>query len=272
MDSRDIENYFASHRNILAVLLIIVGIASVSGVFMGMRQSKDDGEWKSPWLPAEQASAEEQKVFPTAPKYADIPTTKWKANKAWRNSLANLPKQKMNLVDQEPLDTTARVKVLKGRSSRRAYDGAPPTIPHAINYRDVDSCIVCHAQDANVLIAGRRSPAMSHPFMSNCTQCHAPQSGLSMLQHSGTVGLVVVSQFKGATHSGSGSRAYPGAPPTVPHRISMRQNCASCHGPGMPDAITTSHPQRGNCMQCHAQDASYDNREMLAAPLAPWEK
>jgi cytochrome c-type protein NapB len=202
----------------------------------------------------------------------DIPTTKWKANKDWHNTLANLPHVKMNLVDQKPLDTTERRKILSERSSRRAYDGAPPMIPHAINYRDVDSCTACHAPDANVLIAGRRSPVMSHPMMSNCTQCHAPNDGLKILQHSGTVGLVVESGFLGMSHVGAGSRAYKGAPPTIPHKVSMRQNCMSCHGPGMPDAITTSHPMRGNCMQCHAQDANFDNREMLAAPLAPWEK
>ena len=272
MDSHDIENYFVSHRNTLAVLLIIVGIASVSGFFMGMRQSNNDEAWQSSWQAAADASVEEQAVYPEAPLYKDIPTTKWKANKEWRNELANLPRQKMNLVSQKPLDTAERVLVLKGRSARRAYDGAPPMIPHAINYRDVESCTVCHAQDSNIMIAGRRSPAMSHPFMSNCTQCHAPSEGLAMLQHSGTVGLVVDNQFIGATHSGSGSRAYPGAPPTIPHRVSMRQNCMSCHGPGMPDAVTTSHPMRSNCLQCHAQDSSYDNREMIAEPLAPWER
>jgi cytochrome c-type protein NapB len=272
MDSHDIENYLASHRSILAVLLIIVSMASVSGFFMGLRQSKDDDQWQSLWQPADEASEEEQKIFPIAPLYKDIPNTPWKANKEWRNDLANLPRQKMNLGAQKPLGTAERVLVLKGRSERRAYDGAPPMIPHAINYRDVDSCNVCHAQDANVLIAGRRSPAMSHPFMANCTQCHAPAEGLAMIQHSGTVGLVVENQFVGVSHSGSGSRAYRGAPPTVPHRISMRQNCMSCHGPGMPDAITTSHPMRSNCLQCHAQDANYDNREMLSEPLAPWNR
>lgn len=272
MDSRGIESYFASHRSVLAVLLIVVGIASVSGFFMGMRQSTSDGNWRTTWQSAKKASPEELKVFPEAPLYKDIPSTPWKANKEWRNNLSNLPRQKMSLVVQEPLDTAERVLVLKDRSARRAYDGAPPMIPHAINYRDVQSCTVCHAQDANVIIAGRRSPAMSHPMMSNCTQCHAPSEGLAMLQHSGTVGLVVDNKFIGATHSGSGSRAYPGAPPTVPHQISMRQNCVSCHGPGMPDAIRTSHPMRSNCLQCHAQDSSYDNREMIAEPMAPWER
>ncbi|NWK56714.1 hypothetical protein HW115_13910 [Verrucomicrobiaceae bacterium N1E253] len=272
MESKDIESYFASHRSVLAVVLIIVGIASVSGFFMGMRQSTNDDQWRSPWLDAEEASLEEQEVFPVAPSYADIPTAEWKANKDWRNALADLPRQPMQLVEQKPLEIEERRDVLSDRSSRRAYDGAPPMIPHAINYQDVNSCTVCHDQDANILIAGRRSPAMSHQFMANCTQCHAPMEGLAMLQHSGTVGLVVDNQFIGASHSGAGSRAFPGAPPTVPHRIAMRQNCMSCHGPGMPDAITVSHPMRMNCLQCHAQDASYDNREMIAEPLAPWEK
>ena len=80
MDSHDIENYFVSHRNTLAVLLIIVGIASVSGFFMGMRQSKNDETWQSSWLAADDASVEEQAIYPEAPLYKDIPTTKWKAN------------------------------------------------------------------------------------------------------------------------------------------------------------------------------------------------
>lgn len=272
MDSQDIENYFASHKNILAVLLLIVGIASVSGFFMAMRQSRDAASWHAQWLPADEATAQERSSYPEAPLYRDIPTTPWKANKEWRNQLANLPRQKMSLVNQKPLETAERMLILKDRSSRRAYDGAPPTIPHSINYRDVESCSVCHSQNANVMIAGRRSPAMSHPYMANCTQCHAPYDGLAMLQHSGTVGLVVENKFIGATHSGSGSRAYRGAPPTIPHRVSMRQNCMSCHGPGMPHAVVTSHPQRSNCQQCHAQDSSYDNREMLAEPMAPWER
>ena len=273
MASSENKNSSASHSGILTIVLIVVVIVSVSGLFMGMRQndSKSDS-WQAPWNAGPEAQASEQKVFPVAPKYADIPTTKWKANKNWRNSLANLPHAKMNLVDQKQLTKAERQKILNGRSSRRAYDGAPPMIPHAINYRDVDSCTACHAPDANVLIAGRRSPAMSHPMMSNCTQCHAPNDGLKILQHSGTVGLVVESGFIGNASVGAGTRAYKGAPPTIPHKVSMRQNCMSCHGPGMPDAITTSHPMRGNCMQCHAQDANFDNREMLAAPLAPWEK
>jgi len=273
MASPENENTTVSHGGILTIVLIAVVIVSVSGLFMGMRQNSHNEETRqSPWMPGPEAQPSEQKVFPVAPKYADIPHTKWKANKSWHNSLADLPHAKANYTEQKPLTPEERQKILAKRASLRAYDGAPPMIPHAINFQDVDSCSACHAPDSDVLIAGRRPPVMSHPMMTNCIQCHAPNDGLKMLQHSGTVGLVVDSSFSGNARMGRGTRAYDGAPPTIPHRVSMRQNCMACHGPGMADAITTPHPMRQNCMQCHAQDADFDNREMLAEPLAPWEK
>ena len=268
MDSHDIEDYFASHKSILAVLLMIVGIVSVSGYFMGMRQGDQMDEEVSPWLSAKAAQPDAQESFPVAPLYKDIPTTAWKANKDWVNSLANLPREQMDRSPREVLGKHERALILMGREARRAYDGAPPTIPHAINYRDVNSCTACHSQNSNVLVGGKRTPAMSHPYMSSCTQCHAVAEGPAFAVRSGTTGLLVENKFRGNKRAGKGQRAYPGAPPTIPHRLWMRQNCVSCHGPGMPDAIVTSHPQRSNCLQCHAQNADYDNRERLG-PLTP---
>lgn len=268
MDSHDIEKYFASHKSILAVVLMVVGIVSVSGFFMGMRQStrasRDDSHWRS----APQALGDGQAVYPEAPLYKDIPTAAWKANKDWKNELANLPHEKMDRTAREVMSHDERAAALSDRIGRRAFDGAPPTIPHAINYRDVRSCSACHSQDANVLVAGKRVPAMSHPYFANCTQCHAPAAGMVFAIHSGTTGLVVENKFRGSKRYGKGQRASPGAPPTVPHPLWMRQNCVSCHGPGMPDAVVTPHPQRQNCLQCHAPHGGYDNREQLG-PLTP---
>lgn len=271
MDSNDLENYFTSHRHVLAVVFVIVAIMSVSGFFMGMRQSTNDGDWRSSWQNVPDVSAEELSEYPKVPEYGQIPEASWKANKDWSNVLSHLPQLAPDLGEQTPLGPAERMMVLKGRAERRAYDGAPPVIPHAINPRDVQSCTVCHGKDSNLVIAGRRPPVMSHPPLVNCIQCHTPMEGLAMLQHSGTVGLVVENQFTGQERVGGGTRAYPGAPPTVPHRIAMRQNCMACHGAGMPNAIVTSHPMRANCLQCHAQDAGYDNREMIAVPMSPWE-
>ncbi len=261
MDSNNTENKFGSQKGILALLFLIVGMVSVSGYFMGMRQSMTDETDSSPWLSAESPNERLQGIYPEAPLYKDIPTTKWKANRNWKNELDNLPRETPELGPQKQLNESERTIILAERAERRAFDGAPPTIPHAINYRDVQSCVVCHNQDANVLVGGIRTPAMSHHYMSSCTQCHAPSEGLSIVVRSGTTGLVVENKFKGNKHYGKGSRAFQGAPPTVPHPIWMRQNCSSCHGVGMPDAIVTSHPQRSNCLQCHAQNANYDNRE-----------
>lgn len=269
MDSHDIEKYFASHKSILAVLLIVVGIVSVSGFFMGMRQSTGAEGEMSPWRSAQVVAAEEQGVYPEAPLYKDIPTAEWKANKDWVNNLSNLPTKAMDRTARAHMDEHSIDLILAGRSDRRAFDGAPPTIPHAINFRDVRSCSACHSQDSNVLIAGKRVPAMSHPYMANCTQCHAPSSGMKFAIHSGTTGLVVENKFRGSKRFGNGQRAFPGAPPTVPHPVWMRQNCVSCHGPGMPDAIMTSHPQRQSCLQCHATHDGYDNREKLESLTPP---
>lgn len=272
MDSHDVENYFASHKSILAVLLIIVGIASVSGYFMGMRQSAHGDGTGSPWLAAKAHPEEEKGVYPEAPRYKDIPGTDWKANRSWKNELANLPREPIDRTRRAAMEKDSLARTLVARMNRRAYDGAPPVIPHAINYRDVESCTACHSQDSNILVAGQRVPAMSHPYLTNCTQCHVPGSGLGFAQRSGTVGLVVKNKFHGKKTPGKGSRAYPGAPPTMPHRVWMRQNCMSCHGPGMPNAIVTSHPQRQNCLQCHAQDHRYDNREKPGSLTPAGEK
>ena len=215
MDSQNRDSYFASHRSILAMLLLIVGMVSVSGFFMGMRQSKSMGEGISPWRNAEVKPHSDAAKYPVAPLYKDIPQTKWKANRNWKNSLANLPRKKLDLKPQEPLTTKERSNIIQARADRRAFDGAPPTIPHAINYRDVLSCTACHSQDANTIVAGERVPAMSHHYMSSCTQCHAPSEGIKTVIHSGTTGLVVKNKFVGNKSVGKGSRAYPGAPPTT---------------------------------------------------------
>ena len=70
-------------------------------------------------------------------------------------------------------------------------------------------------------------------------------------------------EFAGEQTTPAGARAYEGAPPTIPHRTLMRENCMSCHGEGGTSAIRTSHPDRQSCTQCHATDASYDQREFL---------
>ncbi len=59
---------------------------------------------------------------------------------------------------------------LARRAARRAYQGAPPTIPHAVDQLAVPACLTCH--ERGVTLAGVSAPAMSHPRRDSCLQCH----------------------------------------------------------------------------------------------------
>ena len=68
-----------------------------------------------------------------------------------------------------------------------------------------------------------------------------------------TDALFVASGYEGlAQDLVAGDRATPGAPPRIPHRVLMRENCVACHdGPGAREEVRTTHPERWRCRQCH---------------------
>lgn len=42
------------------------------------------------------------------------------------------------------------------------------------------------------------------------------------------------------------------APPTIPHKTFMRENCTACYsGAAAREEIRTPHPERSRCRQCH---------------------
>ncbi|GIV78931.1 MAG: hypothetical protein KatS3mg050_3325 [Litorilinea sp.] len=134
--------------------------------------------------------------------------------------------------------------------ARRAYDGAPPWIPHTVEDAMAvggASCLQCHATGGYVPPMGAYAPRVPHPELTSCTQCHVPAL---------TPGddLFVSNGFTPAPPPALGQEAYPGAPPPVPHEITpqMRENCAACHiGPAAPAEIRTDHLERDHCLQCH---------------------
>ncbi len=136
------------------------------------------------------------------------------------------------------------------RASGRAYDGAPPTIPHDAA---VGACTTCHDGDGSVIDGVGIAPASPHGdvaasgSMRRCRQCHVPAQGTAPL---------VASRFVGLPQAGwKGRRATPGAPPTVPHTLQLREQCATCHdGPGARVEIRTTHPERIRCRQCHVPE------------------
>lgn len=267
MKFSDLEDYFQHHRKLLGVLVFILGIVAMSGFFMGMRET--DSEVASYRQPVEMADVANTE-YPPAPKYGEIQDSEILANKHWHFDFSSL-KARAEMPDTaEPLDEDELASILKERSQRRAYDGAPPVIPHEIDQRRAESCMTCHGPESEVQIAGLIPSQISHPYFANCTQCHVPADGLRRLTADKHSRLWVENDFQGLVMAGQSTRAYVGAPPTVPHPLWMRQNCVSCHGPGRQNAIRTSHPTRGNCLQCHAPNGAMDNRERLPKiPFGP---
>ena len=139
----------------------------------------------------------------------------------------------------------ARQQAIDRRAAGRAYEGAPPTIPHAIQDRRYD-CAACHQRGSEVV--GKWAPAMSHYPMANCTQCHVPRDGSG--PRSGN-GLRTENDFARVEPPLRGSRAWNGAPPTIPHSLHLRTECNSCHGPHGLVGLRGPHPERSSCTQCH---------------------
>lgn len=137
------------------------------------------------------------------------------------------------------------------RAERRAYDGAPPVIPHPPLG---GTCTNCHAEEARILPGVGIAPPNPHlhtpglSVASRCQQCHVFKNADTVL---------VASTFQPLRQEHRrGDRLYPGAPPTVPHALFMREDCNACHdGPTARPEIRCSHPERLHCLQCHARTA-----------------
>lgn len=140
---------------------------------------------------------------------------------------------------------------IEQRSRNRAYNGAPPTVTHPIDQMTTEACIACHGLGAKT--ANFRIPKMSHGFYTNCTQCHVPSELKEFPSE-----LFRESSFVGLPAPVGGPRAYPGAPPQMPHTTWMRNECVSCHGPSSLRGIQSTHPWRSNCLQCHTPSSALE--------------
>ncbi len=146
-----------------------------------------------------------------------------------------------------------KLRSLATRASRRAYNGAPPVIPHAVERTNDAACYACHGEGARV--GDRVANRMSHGLLVNCMQCHAgpPPQPFAQLE------VPAATTFVGLPAPTSGQRAFDGAPPVIPHSTWMRERCLSCHGgiAGWP-GLEVTHRWRTNCRQCHATSASLE--------------
>ena len=135
------------------------------------------------------------------------------------------------------------------RADRRLYDGAPPVIPHKpLNI----TCTECHTSSGKQAPPLGFAPANPHAATkgvsgtSYCQQCHVFRRDEQTFQN-------LENDFAGLRQQfATADRLYPGAPPVIPHRLFMRENCTSCHsGPAARPEIVCKHTERTNCRQCH---------------------
>jgi len=109
---------------------------------------------------------------------------------------------------------------------------APPPIPHPLD--PGAACTDCHGRARQGGI-----PAIPHQVRGWCQSCHVADA-------------VKPVRRQPAAPGPRGARAYPGAPPAIPHPVLMRENCQACHGrerhPGM---RRNPHPGRADCKACH---------------------
>ncbi|MFO0930778.1 MAG: hypothetical protein U0736_27730 [Gemmataceae bacterium] len=212
-----------------------------------------------PRVPPARTKAGDERV-PPALTYSQLPTGGLKANAGFTSNLPSLQFERPGVFDAVVRTEDMKQAALADRARNRAYDGAPPTVPHPVQPGSDTLCLSCHRD--GIKVGDRVASKVSHPPYTNCTQCHAEADYSAMrLQEASREG-----SFVGVYRAGPGGRASPGAPPTIPHATWMRQDCTSCHGVIARPGLRTTHPWLTNCVQCHAPSAELD--QVAFPPLA----
>jgi cytochrome c-type protein NapB len=212
------------------VVLAMAVVTAVSGYFMGLRQvdrahgpAANEARQASlfPMAPANRVSvtsAFSSQEIPTIVDYAALGTAGLKPNARWKSSLESLRRGDGRLnasstpgVTPSPASDAERLQAVQRRAGRRAFDGAPPVVPHPVDATSSANCRVCHAE--GLVVRDVVAPRMSHPEMGNCTQCHVPSDGgVPSVAPEWRLALAA-NDFVGKASVGRGSRAWPGAPP-----------------------------------------------------------
>jgi nitrate reductase (cytochrome), electron transfer subunit len=243
----------AAHRRTLSVLAAIA-VAALLGAFLAATRGEPDARgYRDP-------ARADAKTYARAPTHAEIASGRHSTNRARQpDALAKLAPTGVG-TPQAVHDEAAWQAAVEKRAARRAYDGAPPVIPHPIDQRGFPNCVTCHEQ--TFTIRGVPAPKPSHDPRSQCVQCHVVQQAPMPVLPALDAKTMPDNKFAGLESAGKGARAWSGAPPQIPHTTLMRERCASCHG-SLSDGLHSSHPLRQSCTQCHALSAALDQRAPL---------
>jgi nitrate reductase (cytochrome), electron transfer subunit len=142
-------------RGIQIGLVVAIGVATlglIAGVESSGREVPSHASYPAPsGQPAEARSYRDMQTRSYGPN-AELPP-RW-----WKQLATRAP---------VPHDDAKR-------AARRAYQGAPPTIPHAVDQLAPPACLACH--QTGVTIGAVSAPVMNHPRRDSCLQCHVVSS------------------------------------------------------------------------------------------------
>jgi cytochrome c-type protein NapB len=167
-------------------------------------------------------------------------------------------------------ERSAHPRTLKTVRYLRAYEGAPPRIPHPLAADEfrTDACRTCHERGGYSVRFSAYVPLTPHPERGICLQCHVGvDSVMGMADPSADPNnrCPLCHQQNGGAPRADASltwttTVWPAlspkspdrSPPPIPHDLPFRENCLTCHaGPAAVAEIRTGHPERANCRQCH---------------------
>lgn len=253
------EKQDAGSHALLYCFVAVVLAVSLVGFLRGVNVSK--AEMESHVVIPETPPDTGDVSVPAARSYAEMRLHPPGEGSGWKDSLRKAQPAKQGKVTAKDLE-----RALARRAKSRAYDGAPPTIPHSVRQNSAAECMACHGQ--YFTLGQAQAQGVPHDTFTSCTQCHvvqeAPMPGGSSLARDPRE---VDNSFKGVKPVARGPRAWSIAPPQIPHTTFMRENCMACHGESGPSPMRTSHTSRQSCTQCHASSAALDGRPDLNA----WE-
>ena len=227
---------------------VLIGVAMI-GFLAGTREEA----YPAPGALEAQVGGSEA---PAARSYREQQLTARGHGSGWTEDLAAL-RAAVSRLDPVSLEGTDKAQDLAARAARRAYDGAPPTIPHAVGQGGAPECLACH--DEGLRIREATAPMMPHRELSSCTQCH-------VVEQSPVPGAPTLADPRGVPNSFVGlaspvaGPSWSMAPPQIPHPTGMREACLSCHGPLGASAMRSTHPSRESCTQCHTPSAALELR------------
>jgi len=248
------------------VALVLIIAVAFTGYFVGIHQTAGvTPEAERPTAAFEHeapARPSEAQAVPVAVPYRQMAEFRRRLGVSAAGGLTSLKPPSIPNEPPPPASEAEIAAALAKRSSRRAFNGAPPTVPHPIDQHDSHNCLICHGE--GVVVGELIAPKMCHEPLAACTQCHVEGSAFPEPLGPTLPPAVPVSTFEGVEAPLSGTRSYPGAPPTIPHPVWMREQCTSCHSSTGGSPLRPSHSAwQTDCQQCHASSAELEQLPFL---------